>query len=95
MAVGGRLLPKTTELHAHRNSKWAFRVKPPLPTRLCSAMHIPDPKWIFLPTQVAVAQLFQPVPSVTPALLFDRLRPSGGEALRNDRHIRGGTTAGN
>jgi hypothetical protein len=61
-----------------------FRVKPPLPTRLCSAMHISDPKWIFLPTQVAVAQLFQPVPFGHPRFIrsFKIVWRAGSAVLR-------------
>jgi hypothetical protein len=54
-----------------------------IPSRLCSKLHISDPKRNLLPTQVAVVQLSSPFPSATPAL-FDRLslRSSGGELRR-------------
>jgi hypothetical protein len=51
-----------TRSRPSRNTRAMLHAKLLVPSRLCSDQHISDPKRNFLPTQVAVAQLLQPVP---------------------------------
>jgi hypothetical protein len=52
-----------------------------IPSRLCSKLHISDPKRIFCPPKSRWRSFSSPFPSATPAL-FDRIRSSGGELRR-------------